>query len=104
MISHKFFFHFALYLLTQIVNCWFCCDFSEIDKKQKTLDSEHETFKDSLKLFKKKKEDLTDEKFELETEVEKGKSLVDQKNTEVSMILKEIEAAKNEQATLEGDR
>jgi hypothetical protein len=47
-----------------------------------------------LKLFKKKKEDLTDEKFELETEVEKGKSLVDQKNTEVSMILKEIEAAK----------
>lgn len=78
--------------------------FNEIDKKQKTLDSEHETLKDSLKLFKKKKEDLTDEKFELETEVEKGKSLVDQKNTEVSMILKEIEAAKNEQATLEGDR
>lgn len=60
--------------------------------------------KDTLKLLAKKKDDLSEEKFELETEVEKGKSLVDQKNTEVNMILKEIEASKNEQATLEGDR
>lgn len=78
--------------------------FSEIDKKQGSSDAEHESLKETLKLLAKKKDDLSEEKFELETEVEKGKSLVDQKNTEVNMILKEIEASKNEQATLEGDR
>lgn len=77
---------------------------SEIDNQQSKLDEEFNTTTEDVKAQENKKNELQSEKFDMEGDLDKNRSMLNQKEREYNMLIKDYEFAKDKEAVLMGDR
>lgn len=78
--------------------------YSEVDKKSRELDRELKELTDSLQQLQGKQTLLEEEKFELDTDVDKSSGTVSDKEREYQLLMKDYEYAREREAVLMGDR
>ena len=68
------------------------------------MEKEHLDLMNSQKQVEAKLQSLQEEKFDMDNEVEKNKSVLNEKDREMEVLQKDYEYAKDREAVLMGDR
>jgi septation ring formation regulator EzrA len=78
--------------------------FSELQNQLLALDKEFQDIIAQKKNIENKMHDLEEEKFDMDNDVEKQKSHLNEKDREMEVLQKDFEYAKDREAVLMGDR
>ena len=95
---------YAVLLFWDIITLIDCNIFSGINNQLGDLDTDYQELVQQKKAVEAKFKHLEEEKFDMNNDVEKQKSLVNEKDREMEQLQKEYEYAKDREAVLMGDR
>ncbi len=77
---------------------------SEVDKKQREVDTQLHALTAHMDQLQNKQTSLEEEKFELDTEVDKQSAGLNEREREYQSLMKDYDYAKEREAVLMGDR
>ena len=80
------------------------CVYSEVDNKLALQNTEYKELADAATQVENRRRALEEEKMEADEELDRQRSMLDEKTRELDMLTKDYELAKEREAVLMGDR